>query len=227
MDIAAVASAGGATIGGVFAYLRWKAHRLPSKREIRAEIEDRLSGEHEIPTPLAARRHDEIEWSGDFYITVENVEVSERKARRKWLPRQGFSGKTLLEFKFHGRKAPSEKKFYDSFLGKHGQFERINRHVDDPYRLNILVGTANPDTVCGHIIGTFKRIIMELKFKEDNPDVDDEWLTHPKNTYLGHKNGNLYDIMGERVVLPIMYLKGQERPDNIPPKPKKLEEDTA
>jgi len=227
MNIAAMAPAGGLTIAGVSAYLGWKANRLPSVREVRAEIEDRLNEEHIIPTPLAARRHDEIEWSSDFYITVENVEVWERKRRRKWLPRHGFSGKTSLEFEFHGREAPSEKELYDSFLGKHVQFERINRHIDDSYRVKILVGTANPDTVCGHIIGTFKRITMELKLQKDNPQIDEEWLTLPKNTFLGAKNGDLYDLMGERVVLPISYPKGQERPDNIPPKPRKFEDDTA
>lgn len=218
MDITAVATAGGATITAVSAYLGVKARRLPSEREIRKEIEDRLDGEHEIPTPLAARRHDEIEWGGDFYITVENVGVSERKERRKWLPRHGFSGKTLLEFEFHEREAPSEEELYDSFLGKHGLFERINRHIDDPSRLNVRVDTADPDTVCGHILGTFKRIVMEIEFQRDNPQVDEGWLTRPKNTFLGYKNGNIYDIMNERVALPLLHLADQERPDNIPRK---------
>lgn len=210
-------SAGSATIPAVALYLEMKSRWLPSESDVREEIRDRLSGEHEIPTPLAARRYEEIDWKGDLHFTID-VEVSELKKRRKWLPRQGFTGKTQLVFDFHEREAPSEQKLYDSFLGSHGQFEQINRHIDKPSRLSVRLNTADPNTVCEHIFGTFKRIIMEIELRNANPLIDEEWLTHPKNTYLGYKNGDLYDIMDERVALHLLQLADQEPPENIPRK---------
>jgi hypothetical protein len=59
---------------------------------------------------------------------------------------------------------------------------------------------------------------MEIEFKKDNPEVDEDWLTHQRNTFLGYKNGNLYDILNERVALGLLHIKGQKPPDNIPPK---------
>lgn len=218
MDVATTASIIAAMITGASAYFGIKSRRLPSKNELRREIEERLDGSHEIPTPLAARRHEDVNWSSDFSITVEDVIIYEQRKRRKWLPLNGFEGKTRLELRFDGREAISEKDLYNSFLGRHSQFEQINKHIDDPHRLDILVGTANPNTICGHIFGTFKRIVMELKLKSDNTQIDEDWLTHPKNTYLGYKNGNIYNIMDERVTLPILHPVDEEPPDNIPRK---------
>ena len=218
MDVTALTTVGGVTISAVSAYLGLKAHRLPSERNVRKEIEDRLRGKHEIPKPLAARRHDEIDWNGDFYFTVENVKVYEDKKRRKWLPRHGFTGITILELEFHEREVPDEERLYGSFLGDHGLFGIMNKHIDDPHRLTIRVDTADINTVCGHVIGTFKRKVMEIEFKKDNPEVDEDWLTHQRNTFLGYKNGNLYDILNERVALGLLHIKGQKPPDNIPPK---------
>ena len=223
MEFATVANVGGA-LTGIISYLGWKANRLPSEADVRNEIEERLRGKHTIPTPLAARRHDEVHWSGDFHITVESVDVYEEKWRRKWIPTKGFSGITSLELEFHQREAPSEEELYDSFLGNHPLFHRFNKHIDNPNRLNVRVDTADPDTVCGHVFGSFRKIILEIEFEKDNPEIDPEWLTHQQNTVFGHKNGNLYDIMNERVVMPIGYPAGRDPPDNIPPKESEAEE---
>lgn len=190
----------------------------PSKRDIKKEITERLEGQHKIPTPLAARRHDEIEWGGDFYISVVDVEVYELHKRRKWLPTKWFDGKTTIEFKFHERTAPSESKLYDSFLGRNPHYEVMNKHIDDPYCLDVRFDVADPDVICGRLFNVLKQTILEIKFKEDNPDVDEDWLLHQQNTILGYKDGNLYDIMNERVALHLLHQKGAEIPDNIPRK---------
>lgn len=216
MDAVAVATVTLATITAALGYLSFKSQRLPSEQEVREEILDSLNQKYTIPTPLAARRHDEVHWDGDFHFTIENVDVKEVHSRWKWLPGRGFTGKAMIEIKFHEREPPTERELYDSFLGAHSAFEQINRQIDHPQFLNIRLDTANPDTICGHVMGSFQSTLMEIALTKDNPDIDAEWLSLPQNLYLGYKDGNIYDIMGERVVLPLLYTADSEIPDNIP-----------
>jgi hypothetical protein len=215
MSIAVSSIAIPATIlGTVLAYLTFKHQRLSSEGEIRRELEDRLSGEFDITTPLLARRVEEINWRGDFPLTVDRVEVFEthRGKWKKWLPRHGFDGRAKLHISFHGTEVPPEEELIKHFVAQNPHTIQLNKHLDNPCNIEVLLDTADIDYITNRYIHIFREMIQDTCFRIDNPNVDKNRLLHPKNTNVTYRNGHLYNTLTQSKMFPVML--PEKEPEN-------------
>ena len=200
-------------LGTILTYLTLKHQRLSSEREIRRELEDRLSGEFDITTPLLARRVEEIDWRGDFYLTVNKVEVFEtrRGKWKKWLPKRGFNGRTKLHVSFHGSEVPSEEELKEHSVAYHPTVQ-LNKHLDDPCKIEVLLDTADVDYICRSYFPTFQAMIQDTCFRLDNPEFDEDWLLRPENTRRTYRNGHIYDTLLQTKTWQILF--PEKNPEN-------------
>lgn len=194
------------TVPSLLGYLTFKHQKLPSEGDIRRELEERLDQEFHVTTPLAARRYEEIDWRGDFYITINRIQVFETRWARwkKWLPGRGFDGRAKLHIRFHGTEIPPEEELWKHFVAQNPHTRQLNKHLDDPFRIDILLDTANIDYITGRYVHIFREMIQDTCFRLDNPGVDEDWLLHPSNTNTTYRNGHLYNTLTQSKMMPIL-----------------------
>lgn len=193
-------------VPSLLAYLTFKYQKFRTEGEIRRELEERLDQQFQITTPLLARRREDIVWRGDFHFTVDRVQVWETHGERwkKWLPTKGFQSQTKLHIRFHGTEVPPEEELYEHFVSRTNGTRKLNKHLDDPYRVDVLLDTASIDHITGRYIHIFREMVQDTCFRLDNPNVDEDWLLHPNNTNISYRNGHVYNTLTQSKSFPLL-----------------------
>jgi hypothetical protein len=204
-------------LSSLIAYVTFKHQSLSSKAEIRQDLEECLDKKFHVTTPIAARNHEDINWRGDFSISVDQVKVfGERGNWRKWLPLNGFSGRVELQISLHGTEVPPEEELNEHFVAQNPNTRRLNKHLNNPNKIDVLIDSADVDYITGRYISIFQGMLQDTCFRLDNPHTDDEWLLLPQNTRVTYRNGYSYNTLTESKMLPIVFVEDSEHAQSQP-----------
>lgn len=168
-------------------YFVLKHQTLRTSSEIQEEIESRLQPRYEIPKPLETNIFPYADWpDGDFYFEVWHIEVYEKRWGRwkKWLPRENFRRRTIVEYKFSGFRSTQEQ-LNNHHLAAQPYVKSIKIEPHKPSHVKIIYDSVNPPNI-SRFIRQFRYLIRDTTFHRLNPEVS------PKHEMIKDEEGNLY-----------------------------------